>query len=103
VGRAERTFTNARRAAIIARDRHCRFAGCAAAPLVCECHHVKQWSRDHGDTGVDNGILLCAYHHDRVHQHGIVIRRHGNRWIFTDRHGREIADPHTAWGDGDDT
>jgi hypothetical protein len=34
VGRAERTFTRARRSAIIARDRHCRYPGCSAPPLI---------------------------------------------------------------------
>jgi hypothetical protein len=96
VGRAERTFTQARRAAIIARDRHCQFPGCAAPPVACECHHVRHWSRDGGATSVDNGILLCAYHHDRVHQQGIAIHRRGNRWTFTDANGRELPDARDA-------
>ncbi|WP_344466855.1 DUF222 domain-containing protein [Cellulomonas aerilata] len=41
VGRAERTFTRARRNAIIARDRHCRFPRCSAPPTLSECHHVR--------------------------------------------------------------
>ncbi len=93
VGRAERTFANARRSAVIARDRHCRFPGCTAPPAISECHHVKHWSRDNGQTSVDNGILLCWYHHELVHRRGIEIHRRRNRWIFTDRDGRELADP----------
>ncbi|GAA2727094.1 hypothetical protein GCM10009866_27560 [Cellulomonas aerilata] len=100
VGRAERTFTRARRNAIIARDRHCRFPGCSAPPTLSECHHVRHWARDHGSTSVDNGILLCWHHHGYVHARGIEIHRQGARWVFTDAAGRELLDPHL--GDGDD-
>jgi hypothetical protein len=91
VGRAQRTFTNARRDAIIARDRQCQYPGCHAPPAISECHHVKHWSRDHGPTSVANGIMLCWHHHDVVHQRRIEIHRRGNRWMFTDATGTEIA------------
>jgi hypothetical protein len=91
VGRAERIFTRARRSAIIARDRHCRFPGCTAPPVICECHHVRHWARDHGSTSVDTGILLCFHHHNHVHTRGIEIHRRGARWVFTDAAGRELA------------
>ncbi|GAA2727747.1 HNH endonuclease signature motif containing protein [Cellulomonas aerilata] len=93
VGRAERTFTRARRNAIIARDRHCRFPGCTAPPTLSECHHVRHWARDHGSTSVSNGILLCWHHHGYVHARGIEIHRQGGRWVFTDAAGRELGDP----------
>ncbi|GAA2726708.1 HNH endonuclease signature motif containing protein [Cellulomonas aerilata] len=99
VGRAERTFTRARRNAIVARDRHCRYPGCTAPPLISECHHVQHWARDHGSTSVENGILLCFHHHRHVHHRGIEIRRRGARWVFTDAAGRELADLRP---DGDD-
>ncbi|WNB86057.1 DUF222 domain-containing protein [Cellulomonas sp. ATA003] len=92
VGRTERTFTRARRAAIIARDKHCRYPTCTAPPIICQAHHVEQWARDGGKTSVDNGILLCAFHHRIVHDRNIAIRRHRGRWELTDRHG-EVIDP----------
>ncbi|WNB86212.1 HNH endonuclease signature motif containing protein [Cellulomonas sp. ATA003] len=92
VGRTERTFTRARRAAIIARDKHCRYPTCTAPPIICQAHHVEQWARDGGKTSVDNGILLCAFHHRIIHDRNIAIRRHRGRWEFTDRHG-EVIDP----------
>jgi hypothetical protein len=91
VGRAERTFTGARRSAIIARDRHCQYPGCDAPPAISECHHVKHWARDGGATSVANGILLCWFHHEHVHRRGIEIHRRGTRWMFTDAAGAEIG------------
>jgi hypothetical protein len=93
VGRAERTFTEARRSAIIARDRYCRYPGCSAPPAISECHHVKHWGRDGGGTSVANGILLCWFHHGYVHRRGIEIRRRGSKWAFTDATGQPIAVP----------
>ena len=71
-------------------------------------HHVEQWSRDHGDTSVTNGILLCWYHHDLIHRMNMTITRDTNAWTFTDRHGTPIhamtemwrGDPHVPDPDG---
>ncbi len=105
VGRAERTFTGPRRTALVARDRHCRYPGCTAPPGLSEGHHVQHWTRDHGDTSVANGILLCWYHHDLVHRRGIEIHRENARWVFTDRYGGIISDetapPDSTAEDGD--
>ncbi len=91
VGRAERLFTGPRRAALIARDKHCRYPGCTAPPIICDCHHIDEWVRDNGRTAVHRGILLCTFHHDLVHRKKIRIELHGNRFRFTDRHGQEIT------------
>ncbi|GAA2720083.1 HNH endonuclease signature motif containing protein [Cellulomonas aerilata] len=92
VGRRHRTFTGALRTAIIARDRHCRFPGCHAPPAISEGHHVQHWSRDHGSTSVENGILLCWHHHDVVHRKRIEIHRRGKRWVFVDDAGQELTE-----------
>jgi hypothetical protein len=60
--------------------------------VIAECHHVRHWTRDHGNTSVDNGVLVCWYHHDYVHRRRIEIRRHDSRWVFTDVDGRELSD-----------
>nr|MDT0663721.1 hypothetical protein [Micromonospora sp. DSM 115978] len=39
-------------------------------PTWCETHHVAHWTRDHGDTKLDNLVLLCRHHHRAVHHHG---------------------------------
>lgn len=62
VGRARRLFTAAQRAAITERDRHCIHPGCDRPPRWCELHHVRHWA-DGGPTCIDNGVLLCSFHH----------------------------------------
>ncbi|GAA2174341.1 hypothetical protein GCM10009846_19920 [Agrococcus versicolor] len=83
LGRARRLFSPAQRRAIAARDRGCRAPGCSAPPGWCEAHHVTPWSLD-GPTDVDNGMLLCAFHHHEVHREALVIERapagSGRRW-----------------------
>jgi hypothetical protein len=71
-GRATRTFTAAQRRAIVARDRHCIWTGCDMPAAWCDVHHGVHWA-DGGATSVDNGMLLCGRHHDRVHLFGHAI------------------------------
>jgi hypothetical protein len=71
-GRATRTFTAAQVRAIVARDRHCIWPGCDTPAAWCEAHHVHHWI-DGGPTSVDNGVLLCGRHHDRIHLYGHAI------------------------------
>lgn len=92
VGRAERTFTGPRRKAVIARDVTCRFPGCTAPPALGEIHHIAQWARDHGDTDVNAGVLLCWHHHDLVHRLHVEIRPSpGGGWLFLTRRGAPVA------------
>ncbi len=92
-GRAERTFTGPRRRAVSARYGTCRYPGCTAPPALGEVHHIAEWVRDHGETDVNLGILLCWHHHDLVHRLHVQIRRSPTGgWLFLTRHG----DPVTA-------
>ena len=61
-GVACRLFTESQRLALIARDKGCSFPGCDAPPWLCQAHHVLDWARG-GPTSIDNGTLLCGYHH----------------------------------------
>jgi hypothetical protein len=71
-GRSSRTFTAAQIRAIIARDRTCVWPGCDAPPGWCDAHHIVHWANG-GPTSVENGVLLCGRHHDRVHIYGHPI------------------------------
>ncbi|WP_186816362.1 HNH endonuclease [Cellulomonas aerilata] len=72
-GRARRLFTAPQRRAIAARDRGCGWPQCHAPARWCEVHHVQWWDRDAGPTSVDNGVLLCSFHHHEVHRRDLVI------------------------------
>ncbi|NUU16589.1 DUF222 domain-containing protein, partial [Cellulomonas humilata] len=105
LGRSVRLYTGAHRRAIIARDRHCTFPGCDRHARWSQIHHITWWDRDNGDTSIDNGVLLCSFHHHQVHQHNLTIHRHptlrahdrhtleppGTRYTFRDPTGRIIA------------
>jgi hypothetical protein len=66
VGRKTRIWTSAQRRAVVARDRHCTAPHCERPPQWCDIHHVIPWGEG-GPTSVDNGRLLCRYHHTRAH------------------------------------
>ena len=67
VGRAHRIVPHWMRKALIARDRGCRWPGCTAPASWCEVHHLRAWYYSGGLTNVDNGVLLCRWHHGKVH------------------------------------
>jgi len=68
-GSATRTVPAPLWAALVLRDRHCRFPNCDRRAGWCEGHHVRHW-RDGGPTALDNLALLCSRHHHRCHQPG---------------------------------
>ena len=67
LGRASRFFTPAIRKALAVRDCGCAFPGCTMPAVWCEAHHIVPWYRG-GRTSVNNGVLLCIFHHDLVEQ-----------------------------------
>jgi Domain of unknown function (DUF222)/HNH endonuclease len=66
LGVSERLFSTGQRRAIAERDRGCAAPGCDAPPSWTEVHHILWWSRG-GPTDYRNGVLLCSFHHHRVH------------------------------------
>jgi len=79
LGRRSRLYSRAQRHAMAVRDRHCRAAGCTIPAAWCEAHHLHPWSRG-GRTDLADGILLCPFHHHRVHDdrysHDVTPDRH---------------------------
>ncbi|MCY7413838.1 MAG: HNH endonuclease [Salinibacterium sp.] len=82
VGRDQRNFTPRQRIGLAARDGGCRFPQCDRPPSWTEAHHVRQWERDHGETNIDNGILLCRHHHMLVHNNGWEIEQHDHDFVL---------------------
>jgi HNH endonuclease len=65
-------FSAAQRRAIVARDRTCIWSGCDAPAGWCDVHHIIHWV-DGGVTSVENSVLLCGRHHDRIHAYSHKI------------------------------
>jgi hypothetical protein len=66
VGMSQRYATPAQRRALAVRDGGCVHPGCTVRPERCLAHHIVHW-RDGGPTDLPNLVLLCDFHHRRVH------------------------------------
>jgi len=67
LGTRQRLFTRAQKRALAARDGGCAWPGCTAPVAWTEGHHIAWVGRDGGTTDIDNGVLLCSFHHHVIH------------------------------------
>jgi hypothetical protein len=74
LGREVRLFTRQQRLMIAALQGGCVAPGCDAPASFCEVHHITHWS-DGGKTDINDGVLLCRFHHMRLHNQGHHIKR----------------------------
>ncbi|TFD28995.1 DUF222 domain-containing protein [Cryobacterium cryoconiti] len=82
VGRDQRLFTEAQRAAMGVRDGGCRWVDCDRSPAWTEAHHIKEWLAENGYSDLADGILLCHPHHLLLHnQHWTIIRTGNDYWL----------------------
>lgn len=96
LGKTRRLFTPAQNRALAARDGGCVWPGCDRPPGWCESHHVEEWRHpDHplGRTDIDNGLLLCHFHHSHLHR---------SEWTLTMQDGVPCVVP-PSWIDRDRT
>jgi len=83
VGREKRLHTRQQRRMLAARDGGCMFPNCDMPVSMTQVHHPDHWRRDRGGTSVENGILLCAFHHLMLHNNGWEITLAGARyWLI---------------------
>ncbi len=68
VGRKTRTISAPLRRLLNARDKGCRFPGCANTRYI-DAHHVEHWANG-GETKPSNLVSLCRFHHRVVHEGG---------------------------------
>ncbi|MBB5632529.1 hypothetical protein BKA04_000752 [Cryobacterium mesophilum] len=88
VGRTRRLFDRRQREALAVRDGGCMWPECLQPPSFTEAHHIEQWKRDRGRTDLENGILLCRFHH---------LLLHNNHWeLHRDAEGRYWLTPPAA-------
>ena len=64
-GTIRRLFTERQRLAMFGRDKGCSFPGCTVPAAWAEAHHVVPFAED-PRTCVDQGCLLCHFHHQLV-------------------------------------
>lgn len=81
VGHITRTIPRRLRRALDARDCGCAFPGCGRPAAWTDAHHIQHWSRN-GETKLSNLVLLCRFHHTKIH--------HGGWDVF-------IGDDHHPW------
>ena len=72
LGRSRRTASPAQRVALVARDKAC--VGCGATANWCQAHHIIPWAV-HGNTDIDDMVLLCSRCHHRVHDDRWQVRK----------------------------
>jgi hypothetical protein len=83
LGRETRLFSKKQREVMAARDGGCIGSDtCDTPPAMCEAHHTDPWSED-GRTDVNDGVLLCRFHHMNFHNNGYrIIRDRGSFWLI---------------------
>lgn len=85
LGRSRRLFSPAQRKALmVAAGGRCQYPGCRTPAPFLEAHHAEWYFRDDGPTDVENGIMLCSYHHHLIHaKHSSVriVQHDSNLWI----------------------
>ncbi|WP_022889029.1 HNH endonuclease signature motif containing protein [Agromyces italicus] len=87
LGRSRRLFSQAQKLVLTERDGGCAWPGCTRPPSHTQAHHIRWWSRHQGRTDFDNGIMLCAHHHHRVHDDGwAILIDQGYTWFVPPAH-----------------
>jgi len=78
----QRFFTEQQRLAMMARDKGCSFPGCDRPGTWADAHHITDF-KDTSRTCVDDGALVCDWHHDHFQHLGWTsIMRNGTpHWI----------------------
>ena len=89
-GRAIRTVPTPLWRAVLARDGGCRHPRCDRPGTYCDAHHVRWWRR-HGETKIDNLMMLCSCHHHLIHRQNwqITLQPNGDTH-FTTPDGRTL-------------
>jgi hypothetical protein len=90
VGRTKRFPTDRLRRALEVRDRFCRFPGCGVPASRTHAHHIQHWL-DGGATDMRNLVLLCGFHHRRLHDGGYAIHPSSDGFRFETHDGHVIG------------
>ncbi|GAB3645889.1 HNH endonuclease signature motif containing protein [Glycomyces tarimensis] len=79
----------------------CAWNGCLAPVQWTEAHHIRHWANG-GPTVAENLILLCRFHHGRIHTPGWTIQKTGpGKALIVHHEGHEDTDPDLKCGCSD--
>ncbi|THV42794.1 HNH endonuclease signature motif containing protein [Glycomyces buryatensis] len=92
LGREERLPNTALRRKLEAEQQGgCAWRGCDRPVAWCEAHHIAHWA-DGGSTNAENLILLCRFHHGRIHTPGWTVAKTGpGQALIVHHDGHEAA------------
>ncbi|THV37013.1 HNH endonuclease signature motif containing protein [Glycomyces buryatensis] len=92
LGREERLPNTALRRKLEAEQQGgCAWRGCDRPVAWTEAHHIAHWA-DGGETVADNLILLCRFHHGRIHTPGWSVTKTGpGQALIVHHDGHEAA------------
>jgi len=76
-GRRARTFSPAKRLAILAANPTCAFEGCTRPAVDCDVHHTDEYVHG-GETTVQTGGPACYLHHPMLHMEGWALVARGD-------------------------
>jgi hypothetical protein len=91
-----RLFSARQREILAVKFGGCMDPGCDRPPSWCEAHHILHWKRDGGKTCIENGILLCKFHHLKYHNDSIEIVDPDQSPILMPLKTRNLADLRAA-------
>ncbi|GAB3646392.1 HNH endonuclease signature motif containing protein [Glycomyces tarimensis] len=102
LGRALRLPSSAlRRKLELEQPGGCAWSGCLAPVQWTEAHHIRHWANG-GPTVAENLILLCRFHHGRIHTPGWSITKTGpGKALIVHHEGHEDTDPDLKCGCAD--
>jgi hypothetical protein len=80
LGRTKRLFDKRQHDTLAVRDGGCMWPNCNFEPDRSEAHHINEYQRDHGNTDIADGILLCQFHHLLLHNNHWQITRTGENY-----------------------
>jgi hypothetical protein len=73
----------------------CAWSGCDRPVAWTEAHHIVHWA-DGGDTNAENLILLCRFHHGRIHTPGWTVQKTGPGQAVITHHDHATTDANAA-------
>lgn len=93
-GRELRIANRAMRRALVARDGHsCAVPGCGRPVGWCQAHHIIWWDEEGGLTEPENLVLVCTWHHQRIHAKELFVEMVDGKPQFRNRDGQVLVEP----------